>query len=59
MADECFRYLMPISCEIKDGASFITSATSRSGLEFADCVKNVCLRNTSKNFIGDHLTVAI
>ena len=58
MADECFRYLMPISCEIKDGASFITSATSRSGLEVCSCVKNVLSQEHQQEFfIGDHLTV--
>jgi len=57
MACEWLRYLRPISCEIKDGASFITSATSRSGLEVCSCVKNILSQDHQQEFdIGDHLT---
>lgn len=54
LADEHFRYLLPISCEIKEGASYITSATSRSGLEVCSGVINILSCDHQQEFIIDH-----
>lgn len=60
MATESLQYLMPLSCEIKDGASFITSATSKSGLSVCSGVKNVLLKKHQQEFIFfDHNATCI
>ena len=51
IADECIQYLTPVSCEIKDGASYITSRTSSSGLELCTCVKNQLFNEHQQEFI--------
>lgn len=59
MADESFRYLIPLSCEIKEGASFITSGTSKSGLEVCSCVKNILSQEHQLEFqIDNHSTTS-
>jgi alpha,alpha-trehalose phosphorylase len=50
LAGEGHRYLTSLSCEIKDGASYITSATSKSELEVCSCVKNVLLQKSQQEF---------
>ena len=49
-AEEYARYLTPLSCEIKQGASFITSRTSKSGLSMCSCVKNVIRKEHERLF---------
>jgi alpha,alpha-trehalose phosphorylase len=44
-------YLTPVSCELKDGASYITSRTSASGLEVCSCVKNVLSQHNQSEFV--------
>ncbi len=51
IADECFQYLTPFSCEIKDGASYISSKTSKSGLMLCSCVKNELSNQHQQEFI--------
>ncbi len=53
-ADRCEDYIIPESCEIKDGASYITSRTSRSGLEVCSCVKNVLSQKNQTEFLIDN-----
>lgn len=50
-ADECVKQITPISCEIKDGASYITSVTSESGLQVCSCVKNVMSQAGEREFL--------
>ena len=50
-ADKCDQYIIPVSCEIKDGASYITSETSKSGLEVCSCVKNVLSQKNQTEFL--------
>lgn len=50
-ANESFCFLTPIRCEIKDGASYINSITSRSGLEMCSCVKNILSQDSQQKFI--------
>ena len=45
------EYLTPVSCELKDGASYITSRTSASGLEVCSSVKNVLSQHNQSEFI--------
>lgn len=45
------EYLTPVSCELKDGASYITSRTSSSGLEICSCVKNLLSQTNQSEFI--------
>jgi alpha,alpha-trehalose phosphorylase len=52
-ADECLQYLSPVSCNIQYGASYITSATSKSGLEVCSCVKNFLSGENERQFIID------
>jgi alpha,alpha-trehalose phosphorylase len=47
----CAEYLTPVSCELKDGASYITSRTSVSGLEVCSSVKNVLSQHNQSEFI--------
>ncbi len=47
----CRKYLTPVSCEIKDGTSFITSRTSVSGLEVCSAVKNVLSQSNQSEFV--------
>ena len=56
MACELIQYLSPLMCEIKDEVSYITSATSRSGLEVCSGVKNVLFQDHRQEFIikGHH-----
>lgn len=54
IADESFQYLNPVSCEIREGASFITSVTSKSGLKICSGVKNVLSRDNQQQFIIDN-----
>lgn len=51
IACEVFRGINPLSCEIKDGASYITSFTTESGLEVCSCVKNILSKETEKEFL--------
>jgi alpha,alpha-trehalose phosphorylase len=53
IACERVQYLNPLSCEIKDGASYITSKTSRSGLEICSCVKNILFQEHQQEFLID------
>jgi alpha,alpha-trehalose phosphorylase len=50
-AERCDQYIIPASCEIKDGASYITSETSKSGLEVCSCVKNVLSQKNQTEFL--------
>jgi alpha,alpha-trehalose phosphorylase len=50
----CKQYLMPVSCELKDGASYITSRTSESGLEVCSCVKNVLSQTNQHEFMMEN-----
>jgi alpha,alpha-trehalose phosphorylase len=54
IAQERIRYLTPISCEIKKGASYITSKTSKSGLEVCTGVKNLLPQEHQQEFIIDN-----
>jgi len=45
------QYLMPVSCELKDGASYITCRTQVSGLEVCSCVKNILSHQIQSEFI--------
>lgn len=51
IADEVTQFIVPVSCEIKDEASFVTSRTLKSGLEVCSCVKNVVFQEHQKEFI--------
>ncbi len=54
-ADEATQYLMPVSCNIQYGASYINARTSKSGLEVCSCVKNFLSGETERQFIiGDN-----
>ncbi len=53
-ANECIQYLTPLSCEIKESASYITSRTSKSGLEVCSCVKNIIFQENQQEFIIDN-----
>ncbi|PKM85077.1 MAG: family 65 glycosyl hydrolase [Firmicutes bacterium HGW-Firmicutes-11] len=65
MADEKNRYLTPSCCEIKEDASYITSCTSRSGIEVCSSVKNHIFQESSHHFVVDdnnavcHLTTTL
>jgi alpha,alpha-trehalose phosphorylase len=50
----CKLYLMPVSCELKDGASYITSRTSESGLEVCSCVKNILSQTNQSEFMVEN-----
>ena len=54
LANECIQYLIPLNCEIKEGASYITSRTSKSGLEVCSCVKNQLFQEHQQEFIIDN-----
>ena len=49
-AEQFTQYITPISCEIKQGVSYITSKTSRSGLQVCSSVKNVVLGEHERLF---------
>ncbi|NLV21683.1 MAG: glycoside hydrolase family 65 protein [Syntrophomonadaceae bacterium] len=51
MACEPMQHLTPLMCEIKEGESYITSVTSRSGLEVCSCVKNILLQEHRQEFL--------
>ncbi len=51
MACEPIQYLTPLICEIKDGVSYLTSATSQSDLEVCSCVTNILLQEHRKEYI--------
>jgi alpha,alpha-trehalose phosphorylase len=53
MAGVPMQHLTPLLCEIREGVSFITSVTSRSGLEVCSCVKNVLYQKHQQEFIID------
>lgn len=53
-ANERVRYLTPTSCEIKAGASYIRSVTSKSGLEVCSGVKNILYKDKQREFIIDN-----
>lgn len=53
MACEPFEYLTPVLSEIKEGVSYITSVTARSGLEVCTAVKNVLHQRHRQEFIVD------
>lgn len=53
LANECIQYLHSFSREIKEGASYITSRTSKSGLEICSGVKTVLLQDHQQEFILD------
>jgi len=50
IADEGIQYLTPQNCEIIDGASYITSVTSKSNLEVCSCVKNISSHGNEMKF---------
>lgn len=55
IADESFQYLNPVSCEIREGASFITSVTSKSELKICSGVINILSQdNHRQQFIIDN-----
>ncbi|NPV90761.1 MAG: glycoside hydrolase family 65 protein [Firmicutes bacterium] len=54
MCNEAAQYLTSVGCEIKAGASYITSRTFKSGLEVCSCVKNVLFQDCQKQFIIDN-----
>ncbi len=56
-ADEGYQYLTPVSCNIQYGASYITSTTSKSGLEVCSCVKNFLSGESERQFIMDNNNV--
>ncbi|MEA4925889.1 MAG: glycosyl hydrolase family 65 protein [Syntrophomonadaceae bacterium] len=51
MACEVNQYLTPSGCEIKEGASYITSHTSKSGLEVCSCVKNLLFQEHQQEYM--------
>ena len=53
-AEECVQYLTPVSCEIKQGVSYITSETYRSGLSVCSCVSNVMSGDHDRVFFIDN-----
>ena len=53
IADESFQYLTPLSCEIKEEATYITSVTSRSKMQICSGVKNVLSQVNQQEFIVD------
>lgn len=53
-ASELIRYLTPTCCEIKEGASYIRSVTSKSGLEVCSGVKNILFGDKQREFIIDN-----
>ncbi|MGI6678543.1 MAG: glycoside hydrolase family 65 protein [Dehalobacterium sp.] len=53
MAFEFMQHLTPVMSEFKDGVSYITSATSRSGLEVCSCVKNILFQKHQQEFITE------
>ncbi len=55
-ADEGFQYLLPISCQIQDGASYIVSRTSESCLDLCSCVKNVMSKESRQEFLFNNNT---
>ncbi len=58
LANESVQYLSPVSCEIKDDASYVTSATSRSNQEVCSCVFNVLIEEHQRQFqVGNHIAV--
>ncbi|MPW24439.1 family 65 glycosyl hydrolase [Alkalibaculum sp. M08DMB] len=54
VADDGIRYLTPISCEIKKGASYITSKTTKSNCTITSCVKNILLQDHERQFTIDN-----
>ena len=59
LADECLQYLTPSSCEIKGGASYITSVTSGSCQEVCSCVRNIMSQEHQQQFeVNDHQAVS-
>jgi len=50
ISDDAIQYLIPLSTEIKEGASYITSSTSKSGLEICSCVKNILFQEHEQEF---------
>lgn len=53
LACEPIQYLRPSMSEIRDGASYITSATTRSGLEVCSGVQNFLSQEHQQEFIVD------
>lgn len=51
MNRELIKYITPHTCEIRDEVSYITSTTSRSGLEICSCVKNILFQQHRQEFI--------
>lgn len=51
MANKGVKGITPISCEIKDGAAYITSRTDQSGLEVCSCVKNILSKDCHEEFL--------
>ncbi len=54
ISDEVIHCLKPLSCQIKDEVTYITSRTSKSDLEVCTCVKNVLCQGHQKEFIIDN-----
>jgi len=50
MLSEKASFTNPVSCEIRDGASYISSATAKSGLMFCSCVKNILSQDCQMEF---------
>jgi alpha,alpha-trehalose phosphorylase len=50
-ADERIKPITPLSCEIKNGASYITAAAAESGLRVCSCVKNVLSQDGERQFL--------
>ena len=55
-AEASFRYLIPISCQMENGASYITSRTTESCLGVCSCVKNVMYQENHQEFLFNNNT---
>ncbi len=60
MAAECPRVIFPVSCELRDGVSFINSETPRSGLRMCSCVENVLSKESQMEFhVNDNQSICV
>jgi alpha,alpha-trehalose phosphorylase len=48
------QYMIPLSCEIQNGISFITSTTSKSDIQICTCVRNVLSQEADRLFFIDN-----
>lgn len=52
-ADEGSQYMIPLSCEIQNGISYITTTTTKSDIQICSSVKNVLSQGADKLFFID------